>query len=76
MRNAYGQTAILPYSPRAKPHGPVATPLDWHELDGLSDAQAYQIGSVPRRLAQKADPWARIDNAATDPRDLQAALED
>ena len=76
MRNAYGQTAILPYSPRAKPQGPVATPLDWHELDGLSDAQAYQIGSVPRRLAQKADPWARIDNPATDPRDLQAALED
>jgi bifunctional non-homologous end joining protein LigD len=74
MRNAYGQTAILPYSPRAKPGGPVATPLDWHELGGLSDAQAHDLSSLPRRLAQKADPWGGIDAAQTDPRDLRAAL--
>jgi bifunctional non-homologous end joining protein LigD len=75
MRNAYGQTAILPYSPRAKPGAPVATPLDWDELRGLDGAQAYDTRSIPRRLAQKADPWADIDAAATSPEALRAALQ-
>ncbi len=74
MRNAYGQTAILPYSPRARPGAPVATPLDWHELGGLDGAAAYDLRSIPRRLAQKSDPWADIDAAATDPANLRAKL--
>ena len=75
MRNAYGQSAVLPYSPRAKPGAPVATPLDWDEFDGLKDARAYDIRRVPRRLAQKADPWAALSNRAADPADLRAALD-
>lgn len=30
-RNAYGQTLVAPYPPRARPTAPVATPLDWSE---------------------------------------------
>jgi bifunctional non-homologous end joining protein LigD len=74
MRNAYGQSAVLPYSPRAKPGAPVATPLDWDELSGLRDAQAYDIRSIPRRLAQKTDPWADMDKAAADPHAVASAL--
>jgi bifunctional non-homologous end joining protein LigD len=74
MRNAYGQSAVLPYSPRAKPGAPVATPLDWDELAGLEDARAYNIKSIPRRLAQKADPWADIDKAQADPKAVRSAL--
>jgi bifunctional non-homologous end joining protein LigD len=33
LRNAYGQTAITPYSVRALERAPVATPLLWEELD-------------------------------------------
>jgi len=76
MRNAYGQTAILPYSPRARPGAPVATPLEWDELGGLDGAAAYDLRSIPRRLAQKPDPWAEIDAATTDPAALRAALEE
>ncbi|WP_462331337.1 non-homologous end-joining DNA ligase [Thiohalocapsa halophila] len=75
MRNAYGQSAVLPYSPRAKPGAPVATPLDWDELGGLADARAYDIRRIPRRLAQKADPWAALSGKAADPADLRAALD-
>ena len=32
-RNAYGQTATAPYAVRPLPGAPVATPLDWEELD-------------------------------------------
>lgn len=61
MRNARGQTAVLPYSVRPKPGAPVATPLDWSELGraGLH-SQSYTIANMRRRLGQKDDPWAQI----------------
>lgn len=34
-RNSYGQTAIAPFSPRAKANASVATPISWNELDTL-----------------------------------------
>jgi bifunctional non-homologous end joining protein LigD len=58
MRNAYGQHAAAPYSVRGRPGAPVATPLDWAELDddGLSPHQ-FTVATVPARLAGD-DPWA------------------
>lgn len=62
-RNAYGQTAVTPYSPRARPGAPVATPI---ELDELSKVRpdGYDLRSVRRRLARKADPWADLHAGA------------
>lgn len=57
MRNAYGQTSVAPYSLRAKPKAPVATPLDWKEVSSLKSAQDYTMSSIFKRLAQKEDPW-------------------
>lgn len=56
FRNSPAQTSIAPYSPRARPGGPVATPMGWDELAG-TDPRRWTIRSLPRRLAQKADPW-------------------
>jgi len=65
MRNAYGQTAVIPYSLRAKPGAPVATPLDWDELgNGELDAQTYHIGNLFRRLGQIEAPWAQMKRHA------------
>jgi bifunctional non-homologous end joining protein LigD len=75
LRNAYGQTAVAPYSVRARPTAPVATPLDWSELD---DAQLtpdrYTITNIFRRLGQKRDPWAGIDAQARRLGDAAALL--
>lgn len=59
MRNAYAQTAVAPYSVRARRGAPVATPLEWDELDspGLR-ADRFTIRDVPKRLAGQPDPWA------------------
>lgn len=59
MRNAYAQTAVAPYSVRAREGAPVATPLQWDELDerGLR-ADRFSIRDVPERLAGQGDPWA------------------
>ena len=63
LRNAQGATAILPYSPRARPEMPVAMPVSWDELDGLDPAD-FTVASVPARLARRRrDPWADMRDA-------------
>ncbi|OBF63275.1 ATP-dependent DNA ligase [Mycobacterium sp. 852002-50816_SCH5313054-b] len=59
MRNAYAQTAVAPYSVRARRGAPVSTPLEWDELDtrGLR-ADRFTIRDIPKRLAGQPDPWA------------------
>jgi bifunctional non-homologous end joining protein LigD len=59
MRNGYAQTAVAPYSVRARSGAPVATPLEWDELDarGLR-ADRFTIRNLPKRLAGQGDPWA------------------
>ena len=56
LRNAYGQTAVAPYSVRARPGAPVATPIEWRELDDL-DPGRYDLRNLFRRLGQREDPW-------------------
>jgi bifunctional non-homologous end joining protein LigD len=60
-RNAYGQTAVPPYSLRALPGAPVATPVTWEELrrPGVT-AQSYTLANIQQRLSRKADPWKRL----------------
>lgn len=60
LRNGYAQTSVAPYSVRARPGAPVATPIDWTEL-GSVDARSYHFGNLFRRLAHKEDPWSGID---------------
>lgn len=74
-RNAYGQTAVAPYSVRARPGAPVATPIDWDEL-GDADPQRYDIPAVRRRLAQKDDPWLGDDVEPVRIQDVAKALDE
>ncbi|WP_406815848.1 non-homologous end-joining DNA ligase [Mycobacterium sp. M23085] len=73
MRNAYAQTAVAPYSVRARAGAPVATPLRWDELDtrGLRPDR-FSIRDVPERLAAHGDPWADMFRHA---RSLTGPLE-
>ena len=58
MRNAYAQTAVAPYAVRARRGAPVATPLEWDELDAGLRADRFTIRDVPKRIAGQGDPWA------------------
>jgi bifunctional non-homologous end joining protein LigD len=65
MRNAYAQTAVAPYSVRARPGAPVATPLAWDDLaDPALRSDAFTIRNLGRRLSQQGDPWRDIGRAA------------
>lgn len=51
MRNGYGQTSVAPYAVRARPHAPVATPLEWDELDNSRlRSDLYTIKTIFKRL--------------------------
>jgi len=57
LRNAYGATAVTPYAVRARPSAPVATPVDWREVEQGVSPRHWTLQSVPSRLAKKKDPW-------------------
>src|SRR5262249_30092858 len=58
LRNQRAATAICPYSTRARPNAPVATPLSWNELSKNKKDNSYTIKSLPKRLKHlKEDPW-------------------
>jgi bifunctional non-homologous end joining protein LigD len=64
LRNAFGQTAVAPYSVRAKEGAPIATPINWNELSHLKTSQHYSIKNIVRRLNAKGDVWKSIDKYA------------
>jgi bifunctional non-homologous end joining protein LigD len=65
MRNAYAQTAVAPYSVRARAGTPVATPLQWDELGARRlRADRFTIRDIPKRLARQGDPWADMSRHA------------
>ena len=61
LRNERGSTAIAPYSVRARPGGPVATPVSWDELGDLKAANGFHIEEVLVRLEAGTDPWTEAD---------------
>jgi len=64
-RNTYGQTVVAPYAVRALAGAPVATPLEWAELeDPQLRAQKWTLRTVGERLAERGDPWAEIGRHA------------
>ena len=65
LRNAYAQTAVAPYSLRALPAAPIATPLDWDEVqDPDVYPQRYTLENIFRRMGQKSDPWQDFQDHA------------
>lgn len=66
-RNAYGQTAIVPYSLRSVPEAAVATPLRWSDLDGKLSPRRFHLKNLRRRLGQLKDPWRRFRESVACP---------
>ncbi len=59
-RNARAQTSVAPYAVRLRAGAPVALPIEWSELAGLSASGDYDIKKTLKRLAAKDDPWQNI----------------
>ncbi|MEZ5938617.1 MAG: non-homologous end-joining DNA ligase [Hyphomonadaceae bacterium] len=58
LRNERGATAIAPFSPRARPGAPVATPVSWDELPAMASGGAFTMSTIDARLRSlRSDPW-------------------
>ncbi len=60
IRNSYGATSVAPYAVRARPKAPVATPVEWGEVEGGASPRDWTIKDIPSRLERAGDPWSRI----------------
>ncbi|MFH8607363.1 non-homologous end-joining DNA ligase [Streptomyces sp. NPDC018029] len=59
QRNAYAQTAVAPFSVRAKPGAPVAVPIAWEQLDDPAvHARSWTIDNAVEQA--RTDPWAGV----------------
>ncbi|MEU2063232.1 non-homologous end-joining DNA ligase [Streptomyces sp. NPDC013455] len=76
QRNAYAQTAVAPYTVRARPGAPVAVPLTWEQVDDPGvDARRWSLADAVDQA--RTDPWAgvpRRGRSLTRPRNRLAAL--
>jgi len=67
IRNTYGHLSVAPYSVRALPGAPIATPISWDELlNKRVKPQQYTIKNIFRRLARIDDPWADFNKKKHD----------
>ena len=57
LRNGQGATAVLPYSPRARPGATVAMPVAWKDLE-KTDPRDFTVRSAISWLKKRrVDPW-------------------
>jgi bifunctional non-homologous end joining protein LigD len=65
LRNGHGQTEVAAYGVRLLPTAPVAAPLEWDEVGDRSLRPGrWTVQNLFRRLGQRADPWAALDDHA------------
>ena len=58
LRNGRGNTAVAPYSTRARPGAAVSMPLEWDELTADIGPAYFTVDNTPTRLdALPRDPW-------------------
>lgn len=76
LRNSYAQTAVAPYALRPQRHAPVATPIDWAELDDKQlTSTRFHLKNIFQRLGQKQDPWKDIRRKAVSASAAQERLD-
>lgn len=65
LRNQRGATAVMPYSVRARPLAPVATPVSWEELRKIDKPSHWHVGDartlLKRATSRGLKDWGRAD---------------
>ncbi|MGI5193678.1 non-homologous end-joining DNA ligase [Streptomyces sp. CA-288835] len=59
QRNAYAQTAVVPFTVRARPGAPVATPISWDQLDDPDlGPRRWTIDNAVDQA--RTEPWSAL----------------
>jgi bifunctional non-homologous end joining protein LigD len=71
-RNHRGATLVSPYGAREYPGAPVATPIEWNELERPLYPEEFHVRSTLERLARVGDP---LTSFFDHPQSLEPLLE-
>ena len=63
LQNAHGKTLATAYSARASEYAGVSAPLTWKEVDGRLRREDFTITSMPARIKEVGDLWAKLRTA-------------
>ena len=61
-QNCRDRTIASAWSPRARPGGPVSTPVSWGDLSQVNDPGVFNVSTVPQLLIDRDDPWRGMDD--------------
>lgn len=76
LRNSFSATSVAPYAVRAREQAPVATPLDWDEIeDPALVSTRYTIKTVHKRLEKKGNPWHNFKKSKKSLKKAQKLLQ-
>jgi len=75
LQNRHGQSLVVPYSVRPRPHATVSTPLRWSEVTARLDPTRFTIKSLRRRLDRMGDLWKPVLGQAVNLLNAQKKLE-
>lgn len=65
LRNGRGATAVVPYSPRARPGAPVAIPIAWDEVDASLAPNRFCVAALLSGEVSVTDqPWPGFSSSA------------
>jgi len=64
LRNGRNNTAVAPYSTRARPGAAVSMPVAWEELGPDIGPAHFTVRNAPARVLDHSDPWADFRKAA------------
>jgi bifunctional non-homologous end joining protein LigD len=73
LQNSRGKSLATAYSARANAIAGASAPLTWEEVHAGVDRRDFTIRTLPARLRDVGDLWARLRTSA--PADLTAVLE-
>jgi bifunctional non-homologous end joining protein LigD len=59
-QNGPGKTIASVYSVRPRPGAPVSTPLEWGELDDVSDPKQFGMKDALERIERRGDLFAPV----------------
>lgn len=66
LQHWYGKTLSAPYTPRAREHATVSTPLLWEEVRRDCDIRQFNLLTIEERLKQYGDLIERVEPQSLD----------
>jgi bifunctional non-homologous end joining protein LigD len=74
-RNGYAQMVVAPYAVRARPGAPVATPVEWSEVeDDRLRPDTFTLRTIGERLSSTGDAWKGMARGARSIREASKRL--